>query len=146
MKCDVKMPGNSFRLLEHTADMGIEAHGGSCEEVLLAIARGLANLIYGDSPVAALVSVNIRVCAEDPVELLVNWLNEVCYRCERDNLVPAAYRIESIVGGELKAVVFAEPFDPERHVIERQVKSVTYHQACLERVSTGWHARVYVDL
>jgi SHS2 domain-containing protein len=138
--------GKSFRLLEHTADMGVEAWAGSCEGALEEIARGLATMSYGDSPAAAVVKAAIVVQAEDLVELLVNWLNEVVYWSEKENLVPADFRIESLSNGELLATVAGEPFDPVRHTVERQVKSVTYHQACLEETAEGWHARVYVDL
>lgn len=138
--------GPSFRLLEHTADMGIEARAASCERVLEGMARGLATVIYGDSPAAAVVVGKISVHAEDPVDLLVSWLNELVYWSEKDNLVPAAFQIESINGVELRAIVSGEPFDPRRHIVERQVKSVTYHQACLVQTPDGWYARVYIDL
>jgi SHS2 domain-containing protein len=138
--------GNSFLLLEHTADMGIEARADSCKGLLEAMAQGLTAMIYGDSPAAAMVTAKILVHAEDPVELLVSWLNEVVYWCEKDNLVPAAFQVESISAVELRAVISGEAFDMKRHVIERQVKSVTYHQACLEKTPDGWYARVYVDL
>ena len=138
--------GNSFRLLEHTADMGIEARAGSCERVLEEMARGLASMIYGDSTAAATRDAKVVVHGEDPVELLVGWLNEVVYWCEKDGLVPAAFQVESISAVELRAVVSGEAFDRQRHVVERSVKSVTYHQACLEKTADGWYARVYVDL
>ncbi len=138
--------GNSFRLLEHTADMGIEARAGSCHEVLEEMARGLTMLVFGDSPAVAKVKAEISVRAADPVELLVSWLNEVVYWSEKDNLVPTAFRVESIGDNELQATISGEPFDSERHAVERQVKSVTYHQACLEETPDGWYARVYVDL
>lgn len=146
MRSNMEESGNSFQLLEHTADMGIEARAGSCVKVLEKMARGLATMIYGDSLAAAIVDAKILVRGEDRVELLVNWLNEVVYWCEKDSLVPAAFRVRSISDDALKAVVWGEPFDPERHVVERSVKAVTHHQACLEKTSGSWYARVYVDL
>lgn len=138
--------GNNFRLLEHTADMGIEARSGSREGVLEEMARGLTTLIFGDSPAVAKVNAKILVRAADPVELLVSWLNEVVYWSERDDLVPATFQIEFIGDCDLQGFIAGEPFDPERHTVERQVKAVTYHQACLEETADGWYARVYVDL
>ena len=138
--------GNSFRLLEHTADMGVEARAGSREQVLEEMARGLAAMIYGDSPARAAVVTKIVVRGEDSVELLVRWLNEVVYWCEKDGMVPAAFLVESSSDLELRAVVSGEVFDSQRHVVERSVKSVTYHQACLDKTADGWYARVYVDL
>jgi SHS2 domain-containing protein len=137
---------NSFQLLEHTADMGIEARAGSSQKVFEEMARGMVAMIYGDSPATAMVHAKILVRGEDRAELLVNWLNEVAYWCEKDNLVPAVFHVESISDVALEAIVSGEPFDPERHVVERSVKSVTHHQACLEKTPDGWYARVYVDL
>jgi len=126
--------------------MGIEARAASREAVVEEMVQGLVALIFGRSPVTRRVTAKILVQAEDPVELLVSCLNEVVYWSEKDDLVPAALHVESIRNGELLATIAGEPFDPERHSIERQVKSVTYHQACLDKIPGGWYARVYVDL
>jgi SHS2 domain-containing protein len=135
-----------YRLIEHTADMGIEARAGSLPDVLREMAKGLKALMFGDSRVTARLDTEVMVQAEDPAELLVCWLNEIVYWSEKDNLVPAAFRIDLLNHAALRATVSGEPFDPQRHNVERQVKSVTYHQACLEELPEGWYARVYVDL
>jgi SHS2 domain-containing protein len=103
-------------------------------------------LAFGNCATKAKVKTKIFVRAEDPVELLVCWLNEVVYWSEKNNLVPSAFHIESVSDKELQATIAGEPFDMERHSVERQIKSVTYHQACLEERVDGWYSRVYVDL
>ena len=135
-----------YKLIEHTADMGIEARADSLPGVLRDMAKGLKALMFGDSPVFAKLDREITVQAEDLTELVVCWLNEVAYWCEKDNMVPAEFRIHLLNKAGIRATISGEPFDPLRHSAERQVKSVTYHQACLEEVPGGWYARVYVDL
>lgn len=135
-----------FQLLEHTADMGIEARAESREKVLLEMARGLAGLMFGDGRSGAESVVEVAVQAEDSVELLVAWLNEIVYWSDSGNFVPVAFRIVQLTDTTLQAVINGELFSPECHSLERQVKSVTYHQACLEENPEGWYARVYVDL
>jgi len=135
-----------YKLIEHTADMGIEARADSLPGVLRDMAKGLKALMFGDSLVFAKLDTEITVQAEDLTELLVCWLNEVAYWSEKDNLVPAEFRIHLLSKAGIRATISGEPFDPLRHTVERQVKSVTYHQACLEEVPGGWYARVYVDL
>ena len=135
-----------YKLIEHTADMGIEARADSLPGVLRDMAKGLKALMFGDSPVFAKLDTEITVQAEDLTELVVCWLNEVAYWSEKDNLVPAEFRIHLLSKAAIRATISGEPFDPLRHTAERQVKSVTYHQACLEEVPGGWYARVYVDL
>ena len=135
-----------YRLLEHTADMGIEARAESCPKVLEEMAKGLTMMLFGESPVSASVITKVHLCEEDPVELMVAWLNEVLYWCEHNNLVPDAFRVDTLEEGELWGTLSGEPFDQKRHHVERQVKAITYHQACLEGTSGAWHAKVYVDL
>jgi SHS2 domain-containing protein len=135
-----------YRLLEHTADMGIEACADSCPQVLEEMARGLTMMLLGDSPLSASVITKVHLRDEDSVELMVAWLNEILYWCERNNLVPVTSRIDALENGELWATLSGEPFDRKRHHVERQIKAVTYHKATLEEDSGRWYAKVYVDL
>lgn len=137
---------NRVRLIEHTADMGIEAWGTNRKNVLAEMARGLTLLMFGTSHADAIISTEILVPKQEPENLLVCWLNEIVYWSERDNLVPATFQVDFNRDGDLLAKVSGEPFNPSRHNAERQVKAVTYHQACLNEDSYGWHAKVYVDL
>jgi len=86
------------------------------------------------------------VTAEDPVELMVGFLNEIVTWCDSDDLVPTRLDIRHVDDRELQATLFGESFDPARHTVERQVKAVTYHRASLEQNPHDWSARVYVDL
>ena len=117
--------------------MGIEARAASREAVVEEMTRGLIKLMFGDSRTEARVKARLIAQGSDPVELLVGCLNEVVYWSEKDNLVPSALIVESIGNNELQAIITGEPFDPERHCAERQVKSVTYHLACFEEASDG---------
>ena len=83
-----------YKLIEHTADMGIEAWAGSAVMALLEMAQGLKSLMFGESPASSRLATEIVLHAEDPAELLVCWLNEIVYWSEKDNLVPAAFRVE----------------------------------------------------
>lgn len=135
-----------FRLLEHTADMGVEAHAETQPGVFVAMAQGLAALMFSASSVRPAIMVPVRLSADNAVELLVAWLNEILYHCEAQRLVPADFQVVSLLDDTLEAVILGEPFDPARHGIERQAKAVTYHQALLQQSADGWSARVYVDL
>ena len=126
--------------------MGIEAYGSSRSEAIKETIKGLTVLIFGEVSASPVVSRCVNVCADDPVELLVATLNEILYQIEMDNLVPAGFDIDFLDKTELRGCLSGEVFDTERHQIERQAKSVTYHQACFEHDAAGWLARVYVDL
>jgi SHS2 domain-containing protein len=139
-----RRPG--FRLLAHTADIGLEATAPSRGGLFVAAAEGFKALVYGDSPATVVSRHPVRLAAGDGAELLVAWLNEILFLCEVERLVPASFEIVEFTAQTLNAVVGGEPFDPARHVVERTAKAVTYHQAVAEERQSGWYARVYIDL
>lgn len=136
----------SYQLLEHTADMGIEASGETLEELFAQAAYGLLEIMTGTPQAAAREEKSVTLTAADPEELLVNWLNEILYLFEIQKFLPVDFEIEEVRGERLLARVRGEPFDPQRHLVEREVKAVTYHQLRLEKTDGLWQARIYVDL
>jgi SHS2 domain-containing protein len=136
----------SHRLLEHTADMGIEASGETLEDLFAQAAYGLLEIIAGTPEALCREEMIVTVEGGDAEELLVNWLNEILYLFEIKRFFPLDFEIEEVRGNHLLARVRGEPFDPQRHPVEREVKAVTYHQLRVEKTDGLWHARVYVDL
>ncbi len=136
----------SFRLIEHTADMGIEALGETREELFMQAARGLVAALGAETRGEVREEKAVNLQGEDGAELLVLWLNEILYLLEIQGFFPVAFKVETADEHRLRAAVGGEPFDPERHPLEREVKAVTYHRLSLEHLESGWFARVYVDL
>lgn len=136
----------SYRLLEHTADMGLEVEGASLEELFQEAARGLRELMFGPAAGSAHGAQGLQVGGREMGELLVNWLNEILYLFEVQGIYPVRFQVEAVEDGKVCGQVWGEPFDAGRHPVERVVKAVTYHQLKVERTAGRWRARVYVDL
>lgn len=141
----MKGPGR-FRLLAHTADIGLEATAPSREALFEVTARGLKTLLFGASPAAGTLRREVTLEAGDTAELLVAWLNEILAFSEMAHAVPASFQIHDLKECGLTATIAGEPFDPSRHVVERSAKAVTYHKLVVEERDGGWYARVYIDL
>ena len=135
-----------FRLLAHTADIGLEAVAPTRNELFEVAARGLRAMLFGRSPAEATLRLEVCLGADEPGELLVRWLNEILCLCEMTRLVPADFAIAACTDRQLTATISGEPFDPDRHTVERVAKAVTYHQLTVEERKGGWYARVYIDL
>ena len=135
-----------FQLLEHTADVGIEAWATSLEGLFEEMAKGLKTIVVGESPAGQLVFRAIELTAEDIGQLLVMWLNEIIYLFDTVNLVPAMFEIDRIEGAHLRATICGEMFDPLKHRIKTQAKAATYHQLLLTKRVEGWLGRIYIDL
>ncbi len=135
----------SYRLLEHTADMGIEVIGESLGELFVQAGRGLREMISTDAEVEIREKRSIEATGQDEGELLVNWLNEILFVFET-GFFPASFTVSEIGRGKVRGIVEGEPFNRERHPIEREVKAVTYHQLNVEKTAQGWRVTVFVDL
>jgi protein archease len=141
-----------FRVLEHTADIGFEAFGGSPEEVFANAARALEDLIVPLESIEPREAATIRAEGRDWESLLVNWLSELLYRFDaegrlfREFTVTALAEQTDCASRSLEVLARGEAFDPARHALKVQVKAITYHQVLFEKSAEGWHARVYVDI
>jgi SHS2 domain-containing protein len=89
---------------------------------------------------------SVEITAGEGEELLVNWLNEILFLFDSRGFLPAEFIIEQATENRIRARILGEPFDPERHPIDREIKAATYHQLRLEHGEKGWLARVYLDL
>lgn len=142
----VKTLKGTYRLLEHTADMGIEASAGTLSDLFLAAAHGLLAIVFGNSrSTVAREKVAVALEAGDVEELLVSWLNEILYLVVQRSFCPVEFSIETIDDRHLRGRVVGGACDEERQPV-REVKAATYHRICVRREKDRWQARVYVDL
>jgi protein archease len=133
-----------FELLEHTADIGIRAWGGSFPEALEQAARALAELM-GLRVAGPGTRDVVRVSAEDRAGLLVALLNELLFVHEARSVGFVEVDVIGVSDTDLVAEVETAP-EPEAPV-GLHVKAATYHQVAVERRPDGVvEARVYLDV
>ena len=119
--------------------------GDSRSELFAQAACALREVIVADAPVSPRETQEIEVSGSDDAELLVAWLSELLFLFECGGFLPSDCELE-FGEGSLRAQIKGEPFDPQRHPLEREVKAITHHQVLVEEKRGGWHARVYVDI
>jgi SHS2 domain-containing protein len=134
-----------FEILEHPADIGFRAFGGTLEELFANSAVAMLS-IAGD-PEAAEQRQEYRISVEsgDRDGLMVDWLNEVLYWYDGKRIALREFRVQ-LTGERIDAVATGEPRDPERHRAHLIVKAVTYHQLRIEERDGAWIAEVYLDI
>lgn len=141
-----EMVADHYRLLEHTADMGIEARAASLDALFVCAARGLREVLFGRAcPVKAREQLKVELQAADREELLVAWLGEILFLVEQRGFFPAVFQVEELGDHLLKASLVGEY---QRRGLSplREVKAVTYHRLLVQKKGDGWQARVYLDL
>jgi len=121
-----------FEFLEHTADAYIAAYGKSLEEAFENAAYATFEVMTDLAKVEPEVEDSVEVEAHDEYALLYNWLEELLVRFEITGNLYSQFKISSIEetpgGLKLKAKIWGELFDPERHPQKVGIKAVTYHQ------------------
>jgi SHS2 domain-containing protein len=139
----------TYRLIEHTADTGLEVEAPSLGELFLDSLRGMTDCITELEQVVPVSRRSLGVRAGDLGRLLVDWLSEAVYLFEVEDLLLSHAEVEireSQAGFELESTVAGEPFDPDRHPVKIAIKAVTYHQLAVDQTATGWRARVIFDI
>lgn len=137
---------SGFVILEHPADLGIEARGRNLAEAFQNAATGLMSVILDLSLVDAHESRRVSVHASDHEQLLVRWLSEVLYLYDGMGFVGKDFHIREISGTTLTATISGEPFTLGKHQTHLDVKAVTYHQLVVQAKEEGALVRVYLDI
>ncbi|AIJ06370.1 hypothetical protein JH146_1528 [Methanocaldococcus bathoardescens] len=138
-----------FNYFETTADLGVEAKGKSLEEAFKEGAKGLYNIMVDIDKVDKKEKIEFEIEGEDLEELLYNFLNELLFYTDVENLVFSDFdvKIEKDNNGyKLKCIAYGEKINKEKHNIKEEVKAVTYHMMEVKQEEDGWKIRYIVDL
>jgi SHS2 domain-containing protein len=121
-----------FEFLEHTADVYISAHGSTLEEAFENAALAMFEVMTSTEKVAAEVEDSLEVEAEDVYALLYSWLEALLINFETKSMLYSKFQIPNIKetseGFRIKATVWGEKFNTEKHPQKVGVKAVTYHR------------------
>lgn len=116
-----------YRLIEHTADIGLVAYGRNLAEAFANSAYGLFSIIAELRPVREVESHTVELQEKDKESLLFEWLNHLIYLFDVETIIFKRFDIEDFDGQRLKAKCYGEKYDPSRHRLKLGVKSATYY-------------------
>ncbi|HOO55446.1 MAG TPA: archease [bacterium] len=133
-----------FKLVEHTADIGIEVEAESIEQLFSDSAAGMFAVISGSPPDGWPESHTIELSAPDTETLLVDWLNELLYMFEVKKFFTTKAELDISDGNRLKATVSGTKF--KGIFPGTEIKAVTYHMLSVDRTVDGYETRIYFDL
>jgi SHS2 domain-containing protein len=136
----------TFKIIDHTADVGIIAYGTDIEELFSNAALALFSLITEPESVEEKLHLDLEVNSEGRDSLLIEWLNELIYLFDVKHILLNRFDIASLTQNELKVTCYGEDFDPIKHKIKLGVKAATYHMLRLDKNDGGYKARVIFDI
>ena len=120
-----------YRLLDHTADALIEAYGESLSERFENAAYAMFDQMTDAGTIEAVGEVKIRLAADTQEQLLVDFLQELLYLHDAENLVFGRFAV-TLNDLSLEATASGEEFDSGKHPKRAVVKGVTYHELTID--------------
>ena len=134
-----------FEIIDHTADVGIIAHGADIKQAFANAAKGLFSLITELENVDEVLHRDIELTASDQESLLVEWLNELIYLFDTENIIFKRFDITQLNHTRLKARSYGEKVDKSKHKLKTGVKAATYHMLGINQ-DDGCKVQVIFDI
>ena len=138
-----------YEYLPHPADVRFNAYGSTLEEAFEQAAHAMFHVIIDTAALNPERSVDIKLESVGLENLLYDYLSELLYLFEVEEIVFSQFRVNSIekTNGSyiLHGKASGENIDLERHSFETEVKAVTYHLLKVTKEKDGYSAHVIVD-
>jgi SHS2 domain-containing protein len=142
------MPGSpegGFEIVDHTADTAIRGWGSTPEELFVNMAKGLFKVIGGEATVSSTKTRALDVEAENPNELLHDWLETLNALHQIHHELYTGFEL-SIDENLLKATVRGGPMAGGAGEFGIEVKAVTWHDLNIRETPHGLEAYVLLDI
>jgi SHS2 domain-containing protein len=129
--------------VEHTADWALRVRGTDLRVLFENAARGMVSLIGGVAdPEQAAVHRTFTLQAPDHEMLLVDWLSELLYLIEDQNLVFTEIAVYCLEGLALEARVKGRPGGS----FQKHIKAATYHNLSVQQTAEGYETTIVFDV
>jgi SHS2 domain-containing protein len=131
-----------YQEIEHTADRALWVWGHELPDLFVGAARGMYSLMADLQGLVATAWRKVRLDALDQESLLVDWLNELLFLTELEDLLFVDCQIESLTATTLEARA-GGLFGP---VTKASIKAATFHELALVRDEDGWSTVITLDV
>lgn len=134
-----------YEILDHTADTGIRAYGATSFELFENAAWGMFDLMFDLQQLHPQRDVPIVAVGDRLEELLVNWLAELLYQAETQDLALCYFTVDRLEEGGVQGSAGGAP---ATGAVLRgpPIKAVTYHDLAVVENPDSWWARIIFDV
>jgi SHS2 domain-containing protein len=133
----------AFEIVEHTADWALRVTGRDLAELLVHAAQGMASLLVAEPAALPLDETrHLELEAYDAESLLVEWLGELAYWAESEQLVFYCFEMREVTPHFLQAAVHGGRADE----LQKHIKAVTYHNLAIRETAEGLEVTVVFDV
>lgn len=135
-----------YTILEHPADLGLEATGASLAEAFSRAAEGLTSIVVDPSGIGTSLQRTVLLHADDVQQLLVRWLDEILFLYDSGGFLCGRADVTFCSHTDLRAELIGELLIPAKHASRLDVKAITYHQILVQERPGDVTLRVFLDI
>ncbi len=139
------MGAGRAELFPHGADVGVRGRGPTVGSAFEQAALALTSVVTDPAGVVSRERSVVECEAPDREQLLVDFMNEIVSEMSARRMVFGELEV-TIEGNRLRATVWGEPVDLERHAPEVEPKGVTSTELRVAREGDEWIAQCVVDV
>lgn len=117
-----------YEYFEATADIGLRAYGNDMNEAFENAGLAIFNIISDTSLIIPERKIEFEVTSEDDVSLLYDFLEELLFYHETEFMLFSRFDVEIDEKFHLKAVIYGEAIDWNKHERKTEIKAITFHK------------------
>ena len=133
-----------FEVVDHTADWSIRVWGRDLADLLRQAALGMNTLMVGEDTAVSPPTITRRLTldADDAESLLVDWLSELAYWAEMEQVVFLEFVLMAVTPTHLQATLHGGPVAE----LLKHIKAVTYHNLAITPTASGLETTIVFDV
>lgn len=122
-----------YEYFEATADIGLKAYGNDMNEAFENAGLAIFNIISDTSLIIPERKIEFEVTSEDDVSLLYDFLEELLFYHETEFMLFSRFDVEIDEKFHLKAVIYGEEIDWNKHERKTEIKAITFHKMAVKK-------------
>ncbi|MEO0272635.1 MAG: archease [candidate division WOR-3 bacterium] len=135
-----------YEILDHTADFGVRIYGKTLDELFqsgfTAVRDAMVEIKEKGEKLSEIIFKEEGETLED---LLVSFLSEVIFHTIVYGRVFIDCQLE-VKEHSINAKLLYEDFNPSKHRLKKEIKSVTYHNLQIKQTPEGYEATIICDV
>jgi len=135
-----------YKVLDHTADLGIRVWGISLQELFSNAASAMYEQITDIDRIQPSMSKKVKAQGLDRDELLKNWLSELLYYLHTKDIVFCSFKIDNLTDTGINSIAAGGEISRDIHVLKHEIKAITFHNLKIEESNNRLETDIIFDI
>lgn len=135
-----------FEKFEHTSDIGFKVYGRTIKGLFKNAGLVLAETISDFKKIEPKLEKEIFLKADSYDGLLMGFLGEILNFFNIEEFLTKEISIKKLEEFNLRAVLKGEKFDKSKHVLNAEVKGITYHRFKIKKLKDIYSTDIIFDV